>query len=216
MNLRNTDNAALAILEKENPNIASLIQLYPPELSNILLNNKEKIAKISKSLTNVTSELSSNTIIMKCSESCIHKDICVFAKNDIAPIGYSCPIEKQMVLDLQHDLVKHLEIDKSNVIEMELLWDLIDVKLLDMRSSGALKSGSLVQIIEVTENEKTFKKEEISPNFEAKLMLKKLKHSIIDSFVATRRAKKKYGMQTGEATLEQLIRNAAENVTETG
>lgn len=214
MNFRNiNDEQALAILEKEHPNLSSIIQLYPPELGYKLLNNKEKLQKLSKKFTNIVGETCVNTLVMECRKDCIYKNVCFFVKNDIAPIGYSCPIEKQIIIDIKNQIVETLDIEESDPIEMEMLWDLIDAKLLDMRASGKLKDGRLVQIVEQKVGGNVIKREEAAPTIFLKLEIKKLKHNIIDSFVATRRAKKKYGMKSEVNTLEQLLRSAAENVS---
>jgi len=125
------------------------------------------------------------------------------------PVGHSCPIEKKIASELEADLVETLAIDQNDIIEMELLWDLIDMKLLDMRSSGALKNGSLVQVVENRVGNVSTSREEASPILEIKMNIKRLKHSIVDSFVATRRAKKKYGMSSNRNTIEELLLDAA-------
>jgi hypothetical protein len=127
----------------------------------------------------------------------------------MAPESYPCPIEKKIIIDLEGDLIVSLDINRSDPIEMEMLWDLIDTKLLDMRASGALKDGRLVQLVEQQVAKVTQTKEEPSPTLLMKLELKRLKHSIIDSFVATRRAKKKYGMISELNSVESLIVAAA-------
>ncbi|MCK9429418.1 MAG: hypothetical protein M0R17_05400 [Candidatus Omnitrophica bacterium] len=213
INLRNVSNQTeLAILGQNNPELASLLQVYPPEMATLLINNKEKLASISKQMENFTTVTCINTMIMKCSQNCVYNNVCIFVKNDIRPDGFPCPIEKKVILDMEFDIVRSLEIDKSDPIEMEMLWDLIDAKLLDMRSSGALKDGRLTQIVEQKVGQAIVSREELSPNIEAKMELKRLKHNIIDSFVATRRAKKKYGMSSDQSTLEKMIREAAMNV----
>jgi hypothetical protein len=215
VNLRTgSESQELAILGKDNPELINLIQIYPPEMHCLLLNNKEKLNRLSKLLNGVSKNACINTMIMKCTQQCIYKDICILAKEGLAPTDYPCPIEKKLIMDLEFDIVKSLEIDQNNPIEMEMLWDLIDTKLLDMRGSASLKDGKLTQTIEQKIGPATFTREEISPTIEAKLELKKLKHSIIDSFVATRRAKKKYGMDSNSRSIEQMIKEAAENVNE--
>jgi len=215
INLRNvTEKQELAILEKEFPDIRGLLEIYPPEMYNTLLNNKDKLDKISKLMNGLSRDVVVSTMIMKCTDRCIYKDICVLFKNELAPAGYPCPVEKKVIMEMEFDIVKSLDIDRNDPIEMEMLWDLIDTKILDMRSSGALSDGRLTQIVEQKVGQAIVSREEMSPNVEIKLELKKLKHSIIDSFAATRRAKKKYGMQSDVRTLETMIKEAAANAEE--
>jgi hypothetical protein len=215
VNLRNvTEKQELAILEKEIPEVKTLLQIYPPEMYSTLLNNKDKLDKIAKAMNGMSRDVCISTIIMKCSNTCIYKDVCILFKNELAPLGFPCPVEKKVIMDLEYDIVKSLDIDRNDPIEMEMLWDLIDTKILDMRSSGALSDGRLTQIVEQKVGQAIVSREEMSPNVEIKLELKKLKHSIIDSFAATRRAKKKYGMQSDVRTLEAMIKEAAANAEE--
>lgn len=213
VNLRTGDGTQeLTLLERDNPELTNLLQIYPYEMYHVLVENKSKLEKISKSLSCVSQNTCIHTMIMKCSSNCIYKDICILAKEEVAPHGYPCPIEKKLIIDLERDIVESLEIDRANPIEMELLWDLIDTKLLDMRGSRSLQDGKLTQTVEQKVGPAVITREELSPTIEAKLELKKLKHSIIDSFVATRRAKKKYGLESNIKSVEQMLKEAAENV----
>lgn len=206
LDLRDTSpEKHLAILEENNPDLRALLSVYPEEQADKILKNKDKLRRIIKVFSNVTGYCSTSASIMTCHSSCPHSASCILRKQDMAPFGYPCPIERKLVAELQCDIAKSLEIDSNDPIEMELLWDLIDTKLLDMRSSGALRDGSVVQVVESSIGKMTTSRQEIAPALEIKLDLKRLKHSIIDQFVATRRAKKKYGMQNDSNILEQLL-----------
>ncbi len=176
------------------------------------MNCQSKLNKIIKAFGSVSLACSDATMVMTCHDECPYKDICILKREAIAPHGHQCPVEKRIIFQLEADVIASLEIDSSNPIEMELLWDLIDMKLLDMRASAALKDGKLIQRVESKVGQNTMTRDELSPLIEAKLDLKKLKHSIIDAFVATRRAKKKYGTNTDVSSIEQMILNAAAKV----
>ncbi len=210
-NLR--DNSAqthLDILKQEDPDIQSLLAVYPEEMAEKILANKKKLGKVIKVFQSMKNYTDTNTIIMTCdTNKCPYKDVCILKINDMAPDGYSCPVEKKLVIELETDIVQSLGIDRNDPIEMELLWDLIDTKLLDMRTSGFLKNGAVTQLATQQVAKVVQTKEELSPTLMVKLDIKRLKHSIIDAFVATRRAKKKYGMQNDVGTIETLILAAA-------
>lgn len=209
-NLR--DNSAkthLDILNQEDPEIKELLAVYPEEAAEKILSNKKKLGKIIAAFKNMKNYADTNSIVMTCDpQECPYRSVCILRLNDMAPTGLSCPVEKKIVIELESDIVQSLNIDRNDPIETEMLWDLIDTKLLDMRASGALKKGSLVQVVQQQVAKVTQTKEEISPTLLIKLDIKRLKHSIIDSFVATRRAKKKYGMVSDINTLEALIVSA--------
>ena len=204
----------LDILRKDNPDIDALLAVYPEEEAVKLLQNKEKLKKIIKAFDSVSVARSQASMVMTCHDGCPYKEICILKSEALAPYGYPCPVEKKIIYQLEADVMTSLDIEANNPIEMELLWDLIDMKLLDMRASAALKDGRLLQTVESKVGQNIMTRDELSPLIEAKLDLKKLKHSIIDAFVATRRAKKKYGTTSDTNSLEQMILRAAENVKE--
>lgn len=204
-----TESFHLEVLRKDNPEIASLLAVYPEEEATKLFKNKEKLCKIISAFSSVSVARSQASMVMTCQDKCPYSDICILKKEGLEPTSYQCPIERKLVAQLEADVVEHLGIETNNPIEMELLWDLIDMKLLDMRASAALKDGKLLVTSESKLGTAVVSKEEINPLILAKLDIKKLKHSIIDSFVATRRAKKKYGTNSDVHSIEQMILNAA-------
>lgn len=215
MNLRSvTKKEELNQIREDIPNIDKLLAVFPEESQELIIKNKEKLAKIMNSFDKFVPAATVNSILMTCKgELCPYASVCILLKNDIAPIGFPCPIERKIALELESDIVRTLEIDVTDPIEMEMLWDLIDTKLLDMRVSGALKDGSVVQTVESKIGQAITTRKETSPEIEIKIELKHLKHSIIDSFVATRRAKKKYGMSSNKNLLEEMIKGAALSVS---
>jgi len=201
----------LSLIASENPHIHNLLDVYPVEVYDKLLKNKEKLLKIAESFKDVTKGVSKAVMLMKCQgQKCVHATSCVLLKNDLAPEDYYCPVEMKVTMELETSLVDELEIDPQSTIEMELLYDLIDAKLLDMRSSGLLSKGGLIQQITVSAGKNTITTNDIAPEFKIKMDIKKLKHSIMNDFIATRRAKKRYGLGTGQGGLEDIIKEALE------
>jgi hypothetical protein len=217
MNLRKkpTPQQKLVLLKEENKHLDNLTDVYPLELSEKLLKNKEKLNAIARTFDNATSAVSKAVMFMCCNSSkCPHANVCVLNKNEIAPDGYPCPIEMKISMELESSLINELEIDPQSTIEMELLYDLIDAKLLDMRSSGILSKEGLVQIITVNTGKSITTSKDVAPEFKIKMDLKKLKYSIMTDFVATRKAKKRYGIGTSQGGLEDIINDAIKRKTE--
>lgn len=194
---------------QETSGIRDLISYYPEEYLSKLVENRDKLNKISKYFSYLKDNLTKATLAMTCNnEKCPYRVSCILLKNGLAPVGEKCPIEQKLIVELESSLVTELSIDKQNTIEMELLYDLIDAKLLDMRTSGMISSDSVIQtVIEHTQNGmKSYK--DIAPEFKIKIQLKTLKSSIYEEFLATRRAKKKYGLGGNEQSVYQSIKNA--------
>ena len=210
LNLRdNSVETHLGLLRQDNPEVEALIAIYPEDQYERLLANKQKLNKVLKAFNNMNAMASCSVMLMTCNRlTCPYRDSCILLKNDLAPEGSSCPIEKKIVSEVEFEIVNSLKIDRNNPIEMELLWDLIDTKLLDMRTSGFLRDGSVIQIVKNKIGQMENEHQDLSPAIQIKLELKKLKHNIIDSFVATRRAKKKYGISQSSLSLEELLKSA--------
>ena len=209
MNVRKelTSEQQLSLIKKEMP-LDELLSVYPEEAVDKLIANKEKLLKLAETFKNVAPSVSKATMVMTCDiVSCPHKNSCVLKKNGLAPAGYPCPIEKKLVIEIESAIVQELEIDTQNTIEMELLFDFIDAKLLDMRTSGMISSGSVVQLIEIDNGKATNRYKDVAPEFKIKMDLKKLKSSIMEEFMATRKAKKRYGL-TSDSSFESIIKNA--------
>ena len=210
MNVRKdpTQEQKLSLIRKELP-IDELLSVYPEEVIGKLIANKDKLSKLAGTFKNVAANISKATMVMNCNVvTCPYKNACILKKNDLAPNGYPCPIEKKLIMELEYAIVNELEIDTQNTLEMELLFDFIDAKLLDMRTSGMIAEGSVVQLITIDNGKAVNKYKDIAPEFKVKMDLKKLKSSIMDEFMATRKAKKRYGLSSGETTFENIIKNA--------
>lgn len=188
------------------PNLNDLLAYYPEDQVEMIMEHKDKFNKVLKTFDKMSNTIFSSTVVMTCaSRTCPYRDVCILLKNEIAPEGGACPVEKKVIAELEFDVINSLKIDRNDPIEMELLWDLIDLKLLDMRASGYMKNGSVVQVVESKIGHASSTREELAPALVIKMDLKRIKHSIIDQFVATRRAKKKYGMSNDSKTLEEML-----------
>lgn len=209
INLRakQTSKDKVAIIKKD-MEINDLLSVYPEEAYEKLLANKGKLVKISQMFSNTLNTISKSVLIMKCNtKTCPFKTVCVLNSNELAPEGYMCPIEKKIANEIELELSQRLNIDVQDTIEMELLYDFIDAKLLDMRTSGMLSEGSLIQTIKaISENKVHDLSKDISPEFKIKIELKKLKAGIFEEFMATRKAKKKYGIVSKEGDIARMLR----------
>lgn len=210
INLRKDDEKTeLALMVRDNQGIKELAALYPEEKINKLLDNKDKLDKIVSYFKNAVGTSRKSILAMKCNPTtCPYKTSCILLKNDMAPDGYACPIEQKIALELESSIVEELDIDSQSTIEMEQLYDYIDAKLLDMRTSGLLADGSVVQIIENRHGAQVSKYNDVAPEFKIKMDLKRLKASIMEEFMATRRSKKRYGLNTGDKSYESIVREA--------
>ena len=208
--LRNTDLSSSdeERLVLNDQSLQSLLAVYPEEQIHKLVANRDKLNKIAKLLDgNINSMVTKASTIMVCKQKkCPFKTSCILAKSDLAPEGYPCPIERQIVAEIESSIVNDLDIDTQNTLEMELLYDFIDAKMLDMRASGFLATDGIVQHIETKVGPSMVSSKDIAPEFKIKVELKKLKFQILEEFMATRKSKKKWGINSG-SSFEQIVKN---------
>jgi len=201
----------LTNMTQGNQKLLAILSVYPKEVIDKLVANKEKLQAVMSSMSQDRYACYPSASVLTCNpETCPYAEVCVFNKNEVAPVGFECPVERKIVMELEADVVENLKIDRGNPIEMEMLWDLIDTKLLDLRASSAMKKESLLlSFTSNIGNGRIVRSEtEVNPLLETKMDLKRLKHSIIDSFVATRRAKRKYGIEEESDKLKDILEKA--------
>ena len=215
INLRDSNNATqLAVIEEEVGDLSPLLSMYPEEALHKLIKNKDKLQKLSQLFESGITAVSTTVMLMRCSkEDCPYSLTCPLLKADLAPEGYTCPIEKKLSNELELTLCKDLNIDPQDTVEMELLFDFIDAKLLDMRTSGMLANTSLVQEITKEGRGGATMSRDVAPEFTVKMDLKNLKSKLLNEFMATRLAKKRYGI-TGSSSVEDIIKNAMNGIVE--
>jgi len=206
------DDQQLMLIQDEIGDLSPLLSVYPEEELKRLIQNKDKLKKLSALFDAGMGNISASVMIMKChSEDCPYKLSCPLLKAGLAPEGYSCPIEKKLNSELEYELVKSLNIDTQDIVEMELLYDFIDAKILDMRTSGMLANTSLVQEITKEGRGGAIISKEVAPEFTIKMDLKNLKSKLLNEFMATRLSKKRYGIQSTNS-MEDIIKNAMEGI----
>lgn len=216
MNVRKelTPKQELRLMRKEMP-LEELLSVYPEEAMKKLVANKEKLSEIAAVFQNTRCSMLQGAMIMKCNSfKCPFKDSCVLVKHKVAPDGLPCPVERKLFMELESTIVEELDIDRQSTIEMELLYDFIDAKLLDMRTSGLLGDATVVQWIQIDNGKAINKYKDISPEFKVKMDLKKLKFQILEEFMATRKAKKRYGINSNDSTFESIVKHAMNEVND--
>ena len=210
MNLREklNENQQLQIIQNDIGDLSPLLSFYPEEALERLVKNKDKLLKISKMFESGLSNVTSSVILMRCNgDTCPYKLVCPLLKAGVEPEGFFCPIEKKITNELEITLTQSLDIDTQDTVEMELLYDFIDAKLLDLRTSGMLAEGSLIQEITKDGRNGSVISKDVAPEFSIKMDLKALKARLLNEFMATRLSKKRYGIQ-GANTMEDIIKSA--------
>ena len=210
MNLREKldNNQQLQLIQEDVGDLSSLLAMYPEEALEKLIKNKDKLHKIAKLFDNGLTNITASVILMRCCPTtCPYRLTCPLLKAGIEPEGSYCPIEKKITNELEITLMQALDIDPQDTVEMELLYDFIDAKLLDLRTSGMLAEGSLIQEITKDGRNGSVISKDIAPEFSIKMDLKALKARLLNEFMATRLSKKRYGIQ-GVNTMEDIIKSA--------
>lgn len=124
---------------------------------------------------------------------CRFAQTCPLQKISQAPIGKACPVEQIIIDRLVEEHVQTLGIDPSNSIELDMLYDLVEAEIFDMRTTADISYGDLYEWQDVGVDHKgnPITRKEVSLAFEVKDRVKRLKKSIREQFASTREIREK-------------------------
>lgn len=144
-----------------------------------------------------------SAIPMVChAESCMFASTCPLLKENLAPLGKSCPIEMMMVINFMADYMEQLNIDDDNLVELSMIRDLVDQEVQYLRKTKMLAKESFIQenIVGIDSDGDPVMRKELHLAVELEDRLLKRRQAIFKQLLATREAKAKVGL----AALDQV------------
>lgn len=172
----------------------SELQSYLPK------DNKDKIDKLSndakteivKSSRRMTSGIrSSIPMVCKANKCCMAKT-CTLLKNDVAPLGYLCPYEEFMVDKLTSEYYVTLAVDPFNRTERDLIKQMVEMIIIDNRTSADIANDGLYmdQIVGADNKGKPLISKVESLAYSIKLKTQARIDKLQNELLATRKIKK--------------------------
>lgn len=125
---------------------------------------------------------------------CPHAHVCPFSYK--VPIGLQCPMEQAIIVERMEALMNEFGVDGHRASEFMMLNRVIELELLDMRTSSMLASPKYQSIMRhvvtgATPDGELIENEEITPLLEIKEKVSREKMKILSTLVATPEAKYK-------------------------
>lgn len=128
--------------------------------------------------------------------NCIYSASCPLVQENIVEnvIGAPCPIEESLIEIWKDAYVDALDINPENKIEMDRVNELIESDIVDMRTSGMLSLGQMIddQPIGFDRHGEVISRRELGVAVQAKMQFKERKDRIVKEFMATREMRAKY------------------------
>ena len=121
-----------------------LLEYYPKDQQSKIENLTQEVKNdIIKTGRRYISGIKSS-IPMKCKgDKCCLSLSCALFKNSIAPIGYLCPYEEYMVDKLTMEYYTSLQVDPFNRLERDLIKQMVELIIIDNRTSSDLSENGL-------------------------------------------------------------------------
>lgn len=185
------------ITKTGNEQLNKLMSYYPKQLQDSMQLDADQIKSIKKDIKEIDG-LQTNRLPLTCKgHECIFAKKCSLQRHGIAPVGYPCPIESYLMETWRDDYMSSLNVNTMNKIEMDFIKDMVECDIMDMRTSNELAEHGLYDFPILGINEKTGqpyrgKIENIAIGI--KLKYKKRKDGKVEEFLATRKAKAKFGI----------------------
>jgi len=173
-----------------------LLENYPEELRDKILIEPDKVRLIERHLDDSRTFGLKQRLPMVCQgPECPFASICVYEKAGIAPVGYGCPEEKIVIDQLVPALVRDLQVDPEDVVELDMIAEYIDAELQEMRAQKELAIRGQIEESVSTVDPATgvayYEKKE-SPSLSVKERAQRRKEALRKSFLATREMRRKY------------------------
>lgn len=127
---------------------------------------------------------------------CVFASTCPLQRENLAPVGYKCPIEMSLIYNFMNDYMQQMDVDPEDMVEVGMIRELVDQDVQSLRKSKMLAKESFIQenIIGIdSDGDPVMKKElHLAIDYEDKIF--KRRQFLLKALLATREAKNKAGM----------------------
>lgn len=127
-------------------------------------------------------------------DNCPYIDSCPIYRLGEAPVGELCPVEISTIEQLAEKYIEELEIEPSDMIDISMIRDVVDMDISIMRCNKKLATDAdIVQqvIVGVNEDGDPFRKPEVHKAYELQMRLIKQRRKLLEDLHGTRKEKAK-------------------------
>lgn len=184
----------------------SMLSLLDPDIEDYgeLEISELKLSKIKRQLkTALIGPISAVAMICTGSQ-CQVKEMCPFWKNDVAPVGEECLLEKNLIREWVERYIDEFNVDITRTTELQLVSELAEIAVYERRINSYISINSPMLLQEVVagvdQAGNAYYNLDIAKAFEVKDRLKKQRMKILDAMLATRDRKAKLVVAAASAT----------------
>ena len=184
----------------------SMLALLDPDIEDYgeIEVSEHKLMKIRKQMK-VASIGPISAVAMICTGSqCQVKEMCPYFKNDVAPIGEECLLEKNLIREWMDRYIEEFSVDINKTTEVQLVSELVEIAVYERRINSYISINSPMMMTDVVAGVdpagNAYYNLDIAKAFEIKDRLKKQRMKILDAMLATRDRKAKLVVAAASAT----------------
>jgi len=188
------ETTMITVSEVKNDTVRRLLEKLPPAIQDKYQLSKAQVNHLALQMRNMSHGALCKSALRCKGDTCPMKEDCLFMEQKMPPIGYACPYELAFIEMMQEQLIRELDIQDGNLIELQMLGELIQAELYAMRAShDVAKHGFLVeQPVAISQTGETIMRHEESITFQISEKVQRRKERIRTQFLVTREAKAKY------------------------
>ncbi|MGD9697447.1 hypothetical protein [Acinetobacter sp.] len=213
---------------KDAPELSELLRNLPEEfVTSVTLDEKQISMLRAHAANDGTLGLKARLPIVCAGSECPFAKVCVYQKVGLAPVDYGCPEEMIIIEKLVPALVKDLQVDSENLVELDMIMEYVDAELQEIRAQKELAvRGQIeesVSTVDPASGTAYYERKE-SPSLNVKERAQRRKAQLRKDFLATREQRARYKLDKVEdestrqaekrKQYENLIKNNPERFTD--
>jgi hypothetical protein len=196
------DKTPIPLSEIKDPSLKHIVENFPEELRDTIKLTPDQVLLLMRHASEGNAYGLQNKLPLICrGDQCPYAEICVYQRMGIAPVGFGCPDEKIVIDQMVTSLVRELQVDPENAVELDMIADYIDAALQEMRAQKELAIRGQTQEVVVQIDPatgQTFTETRESAILNVKERAQRRKDSIRKSFLATREMRARYKVSEDE------------------
>ena len=183
------------------PPIKSILESFPEELRNDLTLTGSQVLQLMRFTADRTFGMA-QTVPINCQASnCDFSEICLYNKIGIATETCTCPKEGEVITRMVPQLIKDLEVDSENYLELNMVQEYVDAIIQEHRSQKYLAISNDIVPRTIAIDQTTglpIYQDDSAPSLLNKEKAQRKKERLRKELVATREGRLKYKITNPE------------------
>jgi hypothetical protein len=175
----------------------SMLALLEPDINDYgeIELSERKLERLKKQIKTASIGPISAVAMICTGSKCQVKEMCPYWKNDVAPLGEECLLEKNLIREWIERYMIEFNVDHTKTTEVQLVSELAEIAVYERRINSYISINTPMLLVEtvsgIDQMGNPFYNIDIAKAFEIKDRLKKQRMKILDAMLATRDRKAK-------------------------